>query len=119
MGKYATAAVYGEGDRPGTVLANLIRPSRSANVISTTIAADGSVIGDPEIVATRFREYYQTLYTTRGDPDPNAVWDYLTHIMLPRLSEADREALGEPFTLGEITKALGEWLMARLLALMA
>ncbi|KAJ1191199.1 hypothetical protein NDU88_000515, partial [Pleurodeles waltl] len=107
MGKYATARVYGEGDRPGRVLANLIRPSRSANLINTAMAADGSVIGDPEMVATRFREYYQTLYTTKGDPDPNAIWDYLTHIMLPRLLDVDIEALRAPFTLGEIAKALG------------
>ncbi|KAJ1172640.1 hypothetical protein NDU88_004484 [Pleurodeles waltl] len=28
MGKYAVARAYGEGDRPGKVLANLIHPSR-------------------------------------------------------------------------------------------
>ncbi|KAJ1147755.1 hypothetical protein NDU88_000614 [Pleurodeles waltl] len=107
MGKYSTARVYGEGDRPGRVLANLIHPSRSANLINTTVAADGSVIGDPDMVAARFREYYQTLYTTKGDPDPNAIWDYLTYIMLLRLSKVEREALGAPFNLGEIAKALG------------
>ncbi|KAJ1084137.1 hypothetical protein NDU88_004290 [Pleurodeles waltl] len=75
MGKYAVARAYGEGDRPGKVLANLIRPSRSTNLTNKAVAADGIIIGDPESVATRFREYYQTLYTTRGGPDPNAIRD--------------------------------------------
>ncbi|KAJ1140297.1 hypothetical protein NDU88_006654 [Pleurodeles waltl] len=107
MGKYAVARAYGEGNRPGRVLANLICPSRSANLINNAVAADGSVTGDPERVATRFHECYQTLYTTKGDPDPNAIGDYLTHIVLPKLSDDDRKALGAPFTLGEIAKALG------------
>ncbi|KAJ1152503.1 hypothetical protein NDU88_005278 [Pleurodeles waltl] len=107
MGKYAVARVYGEGDRPGRVLENLIRPRRSTNLIIKAVAVDGSIVGDPESVAARFREYYQTLYTTRGGPDPNAIRDYLTHIVLPKLSDNDREALGAPFTLGEIAKALG------------
>ncbi|KAJ1153741.1 hypothetical protein NDU88_006499 [Pleurodeles waltl] len=56
MGKYAAARAYGEGDRPSRVLESLIRPSRSANLINNAVAADGSMIGDPECVATRFRE---------------------------------------------------------------
>ncbi|KAJ1158117.1 hypothetical protein NDU88_010811 [Pleurodeles waltl] len=107
MGKYAVARAYGEGDRLGRVIANLIRPSRSTNLFSKTVAADGSIIGNPESVAARFREYYQTLNTTRGAPEPNAIKEYPTHIVLPKLSDSDREALGAPFTLGEITKALG------------
>ncbi|KAJ1198278.1 hypothetical protein NDU88_002120 [Pleurodeles waltl] len=59
MGKYAVARVYGEGDRPGKVLANLIRASRSTNLINKTAATDGSILTDPEDVASRFREYYQ------------------------------------------------------------
>ncbi|KAJ1141849.1 hypothetical protein NDU88_008177 [Pleurodeles waltl] len=98
MGKYAVARAYGEGDRPGKVLANLIRPSRSTNLINKTAATDGSILTDPEDEAARFREYYQTLYTTRGSPEPNAIKEYLTHIELPKLSESDREALEAPFT---------------------
>ncbi|KAJ1124794.1 hypothetical protein NDU88_003243 [Pleurodeles waltl] len=107
MGKYAVARAYGKGDRPGKALANLIHPSRSTNLINKTIAADGSILIDPEDIAARFREYYQTLYTTRGNPKPNAIKEYLTHIELQKLSESDRAALGAPFTLGKIAKELG------------
>ncbi|KAJ1218273.1 hypothetical protein NDU88_005856 [Pleurodeles waltl] len=107
MGKYVVARTYGEGDRPGKVLANLIRPSRSTNLINTMTATDGSTLNDPEDIAARFLEYYQTLYTTRGNSDPNAINEYLTRMVLPKLSENDREALGAPLTLVEIAKALG------------
>ncbi|KAJ1104855.1 hypothetical protein NDU88_002264 [Pleurodeles waltl] len=48
LGKYANAQMYGEGERPSSVLANLIRPHREQNVIITVQAADGSEIRDPE-----------------------------------------------------------------------
>ncbi|KAJ1107589.1 hypothetical protein NDU88_004979 [Pleurodeles waltl] len=53
MGKYAVARTYGEGDRPGKVLANLIHPSRSANLINKMTATDGSTLNDPEDIAAR------------------------------------------------------------------
>ncbi|KAJ1166410.1 hypothetical protein NDU88_006814 [Pleurodeles waltl] len=33
LGKYTTARAYGEGERPGSVLANLIRPNREKSII--------------------------------------------------------------------------------------
>ncbi|KAJ1162030.1 hypothetical protein NDU88_002509 [Pleurodeles waltl] len=107
MGKYAVARTYGKGDRPGKVLANLIRPCRSTNLINKMTATDGRMLNNPEDIAARFREYYQTLYTSRGDSDPDTIQEYLAHIVLPKLSESDREALGAPFTLAEIASALG------------
>ncbi|KAJ1092298.1 hypothetical protein NDU88_005409 [Pleurodeles waltl] len=83
VGKYATARVYGEGDRPGRVLANLLRPHRNSNAITKVVAADGSELDDPALIAQRFRDYYQDLYTSRVTSTPEAVLDYLTHIALP------------------------------------
>ncbi|KAJ1207769.1 hypothetical protein NDU88_003159 [Pleurodeles waltl] len=108
LGKYATARLYGEGDRPGGVLASLIRPNRDKNTITVIKAEDGSELRDPERIAARFRDYYQSLYTSRVDPDPGALNDYLTHITMPQLTDADRGALGAPLTLSEMAKALGE-----------
>ncbi|KAJ1197031.1 hypothetical protein NDU88_000893, partial [Pleurodeles waltl] len=108
MGKYAVARTYGEGDRPGKVLANLIRPSRSTNLINTMTATDGSTLNDPEDIAARFREYYQTLYTTRGNSDPNDINEYLTCMVLPKLSENDREALGGTIHFGRDSNSTGK-----------
>ncbi|KAJ1124462.1 hypothetical protein NDU88_002923 [Pleurodeles waltl] len=61
MGKYATAHIYEEGERPGEVLVNLTCPNRESDTIMVVQAEDGSEITDPEHIANRFREYYETL----------------------------------------------------------
>ncbi|KAJ1108627.1 hypothetical protein NDU88_006003 [Pleurodeles waltl] len=106
-GKYVTARVYGEGDRPGRVLANLIRPHRDNNAITKVVDADGSELDDPALIAQRFRDYYQDLYTSRVTSTPEVVLDYLTHITLPRLEDTNREELMAPLTLTELSRALG------------
>ncbi|KAJ1108877.1 hypothetical protein NDU88_006247 [Pleurodeles waltl] len=107
LGKYATARIYGEGDRPGGVLASLIRPYWDKNAIMTIEAEGGGEIEDSELIAARFRDYYQSLYTSKVDPDPVALLDYLTHITMPQLTDTDREAFMAPLTLSEMAKALG------------
>ncbi|KAJ1127163.1 hypothetical protein NDU88_005566 [Pleurodeles waltl] len=109
LGKYATARLYGEGDRPGGVLAGLIRPNRDKNTITVIKAGDGSELRDPERIADKFRDYYQSLYTSRVDTDLEALMDYLIHITMPQLTDADREALWKPLTLSEMAMALGGW----------
>ncbi|KAJ1082372.1 hypothetical protein NDU88_002540 [Pleurodeles waltl] len=73
MGKYATARVYGEGERPGTVLANMIRPSRERDMITAVQAEDGSELTDPEQIVNRFREYYEGLYTSKNCLRPGGI----------------------------------------------
>ncbi|KAJ1165412.1 hypothetical protein NDU88_005840 [Pleurodeles waltl] len=107
LGKYATSRVYGEGDRPGSVLANLIHPSREKNVIQAVQAVDGSELRDPELIVARFREYYQSLYASRFTPDREGLLDYLTHITMPQLTDADRETLMALLTLEEMDGVLG------------
>ncbi|KAJ1080953.1 hypothetical protein NDU88_001141 [Pleurodeles waltl] len=60
-----------------------------------------------ELIAARFRKYYQSLYTSRVNPDPVALLDYLTHITMPQLTDTDREALMAPLPLSEMAKARG------------
>ncbi|KAJ1114842.1 hypothetical protein NDU88_003072 [Pleurodeles waltl] len=64
--KYATACVYGEGERPSSVLANLIRPNREIIAVQ---AEDSSVLRDPERTVARFREYYQSQGHPRSGGD--------------------------------------------------
>ncbi|KAJ1137586.1 hypothetical protein NDU88_003984 [Pleurodeles waltl] len=99
MGKYATDCIYGAGERPGAVLANLACPNREKDTIMVVQAEDGSEITDPEHIANRFGEYYEALYTSKIDPNPEAVLDYLLHIELPWLTAADRESLMAPLCL--------------------
>ncbi|KAJ1108193.1 hypothetical protein NDU88_005575 [Pleurodeles waltl] len=85
----------------------LIRPYRDKNALMTIEAESGGEIVDSKLIAARFRDFYQSLYTSKVDPDPVALLDYLTHITMPQLTDTDREALMAPLTLSEMTKALG------------
>ncbi|KAJ1157658.1 hypothetical protein NDU88_010362 [Pleurodeles waltl] len=107
MRKYAVARVYGEGERPGMVLANMILPSRERDTITKVETADGKELTDLEPIMTRFREYYKGLYTSKIAPDLGALMDYVSHIKLPWLTAEDREVLRAPLTSEEMGQALG------------
>ncbi|KAJ1082869.1 hypothetical protein NDU88_003032 [Pleurodeles waltl] len=107
MGKYATARMYGEGERPGSTLAKMICPNRGDNLITVIQVEDGSEIREPELIPNRFCEYYQSLYTTKIVQDPEGLLDDLMHIEMPRLAEADRDSLSAPLTLEEMNKVIG------------
>ncbi|KAJ1130850.1 hypothetical protein NDU88_009196 [Pleurodeles waltl] len=99
LGKYATARAYGEGERPGSVLANLTRPNEEKSMIIAVQAEDGSEIRDPELLAAGLHEYYKSLYASRVASDQEALLDYLAHIAMPQLTDTDRESLMAPLPL--------------------
>ncbi|KAJ1101690.1 hypothetical protein NDU88_006755 [Pleurodeles waltl] len=104
MGKYATARIYREGERPGAVLVNLACPNREKDTIMVVQAEDGSEITDPEHIANRFCAYYEALYTSKIAPNLEAVLDYLLHIEVPWLTAADIESLMAPLSLEELPR---------------
>ncbi|KAJ1208347.1 hypothetical protein NDU88_003733 [Pleurodeles waltl] len=106
LGKYTTARAYGDGERPGSVLANLIHPNREKSAIIAVKAEDGTALRDPECIVYRICEYYQSLYTSRVILGQEAILDSLTHITMPRLTDPERESLGAPLTLEKIDSAL-------------
>ncbi|KAJ1137577.1 hypothetical protein NDU88_003975 [Pleurodeles waltl] len=118
LAKYATARAYGEGERPSSLLANLINPNREKDVIIFVQAGDGSELRDTEHILARFCEYYQSLYTSMVTPDHEALLDYLTHITMPRLTDADRETLMATLMLEEMDGALGGMAEGKARALM-
>ncbi|KAJ1165447.1 hypothetical protein NDU88_005875 [Pleurodeles waltl] len=89
MRNYATARLYGEGEQPGAVLANLACPNREKDTIMVLQAEDGSNITDPEHIASRFCAYYEALYTSKISPNQEEALDYLLHIELPWLTAAE------------------------------
>ncbi|KAJ1172032.1 hypothetical protein NDU88_003887 [Pleurodeles waltl] len=107
MGKYAMTRVYGEGERPVSTLAKVIRPNKDNNLTTVIQAEDGSEIRELELIPNRFREYYESLYASRVVQDSEGLLYYLMHNEMPRLADIDRESLGVPLTLEEMNKAIG------------
>lgn len=106
LGKYAVARTYGEGDRPGTVLARLLSAKRRRVVVTGVTAATGELLTDEAEIATRFRDYYATLYATRTASSDAHVTEYLEYIKMPFLTNDHREQLMRPIEKDEIVAAL-------------
>ncbi|KAJ1203063.1 hypothetical protein NDU88_006858 [Pleurodeles waltl] len=106
MGKYATAQVYGDGERPGSTMACRAHLSRERDTIIAVQDENGCLINDLAKIVNLFRDYYAALYTTRNTLDIDAISDYLTHITMPWLTNADREYLIVPLQPAEIHRAL-------------
>lgn len=106
LGKYAIARTYGEGDRPGSVLANLLKAKRRKTQIPQVRAADGTLLTDENAIAQRFQQYYTELFATRSTGLEDEIQEYLEYIKLLFLSEPYREFLMQPIEKDEIMEAL-------------
>ncbi|KAJ1090868.1 hypothetical protein NDU88_003996 [Pleurodeles waltl] len=93
IGNYAVAWVYGQGERPGAALTALLHPKREDDVILQVKYDTGQVLRGTEEVVERFCSYYADLYRSRLQFDEAAVIDYLAHIVMPWLSNDQRECL--------------------------
>lgn len=108
MGKYATARVYGEGERPGAVHAQLLKQRRDKSVVSEITTDTGNTPTTETDVVEQFRQYYSELYATCGGDTEEHILDYLTHIKLPWLSNVDRQFLMRPIEREEILLAISK-----------
>lgn len=106
LGKYHTARKYGEGERPGRTLAQLLKPPYSKAYI-TELQADGSqTLTTTESIREAFLSYYSTLYSTSADPNLANQEAYLSEIALVYLEKNMQEFLAEPFTAEEVISAI-------------
>lgn len=106
MGKYATARVYGERDRPGAILAGLLRPKRELDNMVGMLDDSRTPLNTTDDIVTHFQEHYQNLYTSQFLVDSTALEDYLSYIKMPWLVTEHREYLMAPLTADEIRGAL-------------
>ncbi|KAJ1088148.1 hypothetical protein NDU88_001307 [Pleurodeles waltl] len=77
-GKYAVVRVYGEGERPGTILAVLLRPYHENNVIMQIQDDTERVWSDAESTVGKFHDYNGDLYKLRLQYHEATPTDYLT-----------------------------------------
>ncbi|KAJ1124698.1 hypothetical protein NDU88_003147 [Pleurodeles waltl] len=93
LGKYAVAQCYNESKHPSATLAALMRPNRELDVILEVADKEGPLVGDPMRIANRFRDYYTELYTSKILCDEASSRDYLEHITMLWLTNADKKHL--------------------------
>uniref|UniRef100_A0A8C5PAH9 Reverse transcriptase domain-containing protein n=1 Tax=Leptobrachium leishanense TaxID=445787 RepID=A0A8C5PAH9_9ANUR len=96
-------------DKPGRLLARLLKKQRTRAYVPTIRTRDGSETPHPARIAKSFREYYSTLYHSAEAPDrvPISLLDEYLKTRIPYcLSEIQRAPLREPMTQEEITAAV-------------
>lgn len=106
LGKYAVARTYGEGERPGAVLASLMRGQRHTTLPIILEDEAGKRIEEPDKVADQFKTYYTDVYTTKSCFPPADMPEYLEHIKLPWLLDEHRAYLMQPLEAWEVQDSL-------------
>ncbi|KAJ1092185.1 hypothetical protein NDU88_005297 [Pleurodeles waltl] len=94
------------GGTPWCYMAAMMHPNGKADIILAVKDKNGHLINDLAGVMNRFIDYYTAFYTTKITLDADAISDYLTHITMPWLKNADREYLMASLQPGEVCCAL-------------
>lgn len=82
-----------EGKSPGRMLVQLVRANSSSSVVPTIVMEDLRVCSHgPEIVG-RFREMYEDLYSSWQKEMGDEMDTFFEDLMVPFLSEKDRNEL--------------------------
>ena len=97
---------YFYGNRPSQFLANKLRNNDHLINMSTILSEDGKLLTDPNLINSRFTNFYKKLYTSEGEPSAERIDSFLKGLNLPILSETDSCSLGNPLTLYELRAVL-------------
>ncbi|XP_063769697.1 baculoviral IAP repeat-containing protein 1-like [Pseudophryne corroboree] len=89
------------GNRPGKLLANMVKSHTTPKYISSIRDTDGPPSTTQDQISDTFLTFFEKLYTAPPD-NPMAGMDFLTQANLPTLSESDRDLLTSPVTAAEL-----------------
>lgn len=106
LGKYVTARHYEEGDQPGKMLANILKPSHSSPYITEILDNDDKPIRGPKEIHDYLTEFYTSLYTSTTHQIDSEMTAYLDSLELLWLGNAHQEYLDEPFTVDDIVQVI-------------
>ncbi|KAJ1119166.1 hypothetical protein NDU88_007352 [Pleurodeles waltl] len=100
--------VHMEADKPGIVLAKLIRPQQSPTPIPSINSSHMGIVETQIGINDVFRQYYATLYAASLPVELATIHLFLHHHTLPQVGVAEREALRTPIASAKIREALRE-----------
>lgn len=94
------------GDKPDRLLARQLRSIQASRSIHQIRKKDGTLATNPRDINECFKEFYEALYESRTSSDPADLSHFLQSLHLPKLDDADRNALNANITLDEIYEAI-------------
>ena len=102
LGKYIEPRRYGEGERPGKSLANLLKKPWATNVITCLHEEKDNVSLDAGEILKSFHSDFTNVYQSKQNHAMTQLTDYLTNIARTWMDDPRHEYLSQPFTKEEI-----------------
>ncbi|KAJ1143464.1 hypothetical protein NDU88_009773 [Pleurodeles waltl] len=100
------ASIQAEEGRSGKMLAWLVKPKGEGTPIMSVHDMMGERMFRPVNINNAFRNYYPCLFRSPETSMPESLGSYLRGLLLRTLTTEDRDLLGGPVTLEEVTDAI-------------
>lgn len=94
------------GDKPDRLLARQWRSIQVNRAIHQIRKKDGTLMTNLRDINERFKEFYEALYESQASTATTALFHFLQSLHLPKLDEADRDALNVEITLDKLFEAI-------------
>lgn len=101
------------GDKAGKLLAYQLQKARASRLIPAIKSEKGEVLKTPLDINKRFKEYYESLYSSEVKPSPEDLDRFFGSIEMPVLPNEDREDLDRPISQSEIKIAIDNMASSR------
>ncbi|KAJ1214279.1 hypothetical protein NDU88_001902 [Pleurodeles waltl] len=105
-GRHARARRYGEGERAGRTLADMLRRPWASNYVTEVVGAEGEKVTGTNGVMQVLTEYFAQLYAAPEGLNEAAAQTYFADIALVWFDEAHRLYLDVLFSVEEVAAAI-------------
>lgn len=94
------------GEKPHKLFARQLRKMESDCTISRVKSEDGDILTSQKAINHRFKQFYESLYSSRAMKDDSIVQKFLDSCNLPTLTQEDKNFLNADFSILDIQDAI-------------
>lgn len=106
---------FEHGEKAGKLLAFLAQTENKPPIVISLHEWGGTTITDPSAVASKFRDFFEELYSLKVPEDTTSMEHFFEGVSLPHLSESQVELLEAPLRVEEIVIAIAEFARSKYL----
>ena len=107
------------GDKPHRLLSRQLRQTQASRAIHSIKSDDGTLWTDPEKINKCFAVFYERVYQSQGEPDPDEMETFFENLDLPKLSAESSLSLDKELNSKEIMEVISSLPTIRQLGQMA
>ena len=102
----AWGCMYEHGDKASRLLVHQLKAKMASNQITQIKDKAGSLTSDPEMINGTFRKFYSQIYKSECSTDETRFTNFFEKLVMPKISDSDREMLNSPLQHSEIKGAI-------------